>query len=198
VYLCHTFCELGAVSMKSVAQQFRTFLDDHKSEVLVIVIEDYVPPASIREVLQAAGLSHLLLDVHAGQRLPTVGEMVRSGKRLLVSLENGDGGSTLPNAFTGLVEETPYTFLRPSDLASTESCRPNRGVDNSAIFQLNHWLTPASLTSSRSVNSAVLRARVKECSAVRGRPPTLVAVDFADRSDVVAVVGELNRGETPH
>jgi hypothetical protein len=197
VYLCHTFCELGAVSMKSVAEQFRAFLSSHQSDVLVIVIEDYVPPASIREVLQTAGLVPLLLDVHAGQPLPTLGEMVRSGKRLVVSLEAGDGGSTLPNAFTGLVEETPFTFLRPSDLSSSESCRPNRGVSGSPIFQFNHWLTPASRTTSRAVNSAVLRARVKECSAVRGRPPTLVAVDFAESSDVVGLVDRLNRGEAP-
>lgn len=194
VYLCHTFCELGAVTMKSTAQQFRKFLDSHKSDVLVIVIEDYVPPASIREVLQADGLSPLLLEVQPGKPLPTLGEMVRTGKRLVVSLEAGDGGPTLPNAFTGLVEETPYTFLRPSDLTSSTSCRPNRGVEGAPIFQLNHWLTPPIRSTARTVNSAVLRARVKECSKMRGRPPTLVAVDFADNSDVVSVVNELNRG----
>ena len=197
VYLCHSFCELGAIPMKTVAQQMRSFLDKHKSEVLAIVIEDYVPPSSILDVLNATHLSQMLFDVHTGQPLPTLGAMVRTGKRLLVSLENNDGGPTLPNAFTGLVEETPYTFLRPSDLTDTASCRPNRGTGGAPVFQLNHWLTPASRTTARAVNSAALRARVKECTTVRGRPPTLVAVDFADNSDVVSVVNELNRGGQP-
>jgi hypothetical protein len=196
VYLCHTFCELGAIPMKTVAQQFHAFLDKHRSEVLTIVVEDYVPPASILAVLEATHLSQMLLDVHAGAPLPTLGAMVRSGKRLVVSLEDHDGGSTLPNAFMGLVEETPYTFLRPMDLASAASCRPNRGTAGAPVFQLNHWLTPASRVTSRAVNSAVLRARVKACTAARGRPPTLVAVDFAESSDVVSVVNGLNRGAT--
>lgn len=197
VYLCHTFCELGAIPMKTVAQQMHAFLDKHKSEVLTIVIEDYVPPASIVDVLQATHLSPMLLAVNPGQPLPTLGAMVRTGKRLLVSLEDHDGGPTLPNAFTGLVEETPFTFLRPSDLTNAASCRPNRGTEGAPVFQLNHWLTPASRVTARTVNARALRTRVKACTAARGRPPTLVAVDFADNSDVVSVVNELNRGGKP-
>jgi hypothetical protein len=194
LYLCHTFCELGAIPMSTVAHQIRTFLDSHKDEVLVSVIEDYVPPTRIHEVLQEAGLAQRLLEVHAGQPLPTLGAMVQTGKRLFVSLENGDGGPTLPNAFAGLVEETPYTFLRPSDLENATSCRPNRGPESAApIFQLNHWLTPPTSVTARRVNTGVLRARVKQCTDARGRPPTLVAVDFAESSDVVSIVNDLNK-----
>jgi hypothetical protein len=43
------------------------------------------------------------------------------------------------------------------------------------------------------VNYGRLRERVEECTDVRGRRPTLVAIDFADTSDVHDVVRELNR-----
>lgn len=197
VFLCHTFCELGAVPMSTTAKQIRTFLDGHKDEVLAIVIEDHVAPARILDVLQKAGLAQLLLAVQPGTPLPTLGEMVKSGKRVLVSLEDGDGGPTLPNAFTGLVEETPFTFVRPSDLTNATSCAPNRGNDSAPIFQLNHWLTPAIAATAKTVNRSVLRTRVQECTAARGRPPTLVAVDFAEDSDVVSVVDQINRGDEP-
>jgi hypothetical protein len=194
VYLCHTFCELGAVRMDAVMRQVHAFLDAHPRAVLVMVVEDYVPPDRIREVLDRAGLGPMLLAVPAGTPLPTLGVMVDTGKRLLVSLENGDGGTTLPNAFAGLVEETPFTFVRSSDLRSSASCVDNRGLPGSPIFQLNHWVTPARRHGSSAVNRAVLRERVARCTEARGRGPTLVAVDFAEHGDLLGVVRELNRG----
>ena len=119
VYLCHVFCELGAVRMLDEMKVVRAFLDAHPREVLVMVIEDYVPPAAIRDVFRAAGLESELLaatSADPGAPLPTLGEMIDRGTRLQVSLENGDDPPTLPNAFTGLVQETPFTFRRPRDL----------------------------------------------------------------------------------
>jgi hypothetical protein len=121
--------------------------------------------------------------------------MLDAGKRLLVTLENGDGGATLPNAFSGLLQETPYTFLRSSDLTSAASCKTNRGVEGAPIFQFNHWVTPARERGGRSVNGvSVLGTRVDRCTKVRGRKPTLVAVDFAESGDVLGVARGLNSG----
>ena len=46
MYLCHVFCEIGAVRMLDEMKVVRAFLDAHPREVLVIVIEDYVPPGA--------------------------------------------------------------------------------------------------------------------------------------------------------
>jgi hypothetical protein len=193
VYLCHTFCELGAVRMSAVMREVGDFLDAHPREVLVMVLEDYVPPDRIRRVLDRAGLTPMLLPFEPGDRLPTLGEMIDSGTRLLVSLENGDGGPTLPSAFTGLVEETPFNFLRASDLRAPSSCDPNRGEPGSPVFQLNHWVTPARRTGSSHVNGELLHTRAARCREVRGRALTLVAVDFAEHGDLLGVVRDLNR-----
>jgi hypothetical protein len=193
VYLCHTFCELGATRLSVVARQFRDFLDEHPREVLAFVIEDYVAPERIRAVFDAAGLGNELTAVVPGGALPTLGGMIAAGTRLFVALENGDGGPTMPNAFAGLVEETPFTFHTTAELRDLASCAPKRGTVGSPIFQLNHWVTPAGDRRSRAVNYRVLRERVPECARVRGRGPTLVAVDFAEDSDVLEVVDRLNR-----
>jgi hypothetical protein len=143
-------------------------------------------------VLRDAGLESALL-AESGARLPTLGEMIDAGTRLQVSLENGDDPPTLPNAFTGLVQETPFTFRRPRDLEAASSCRTNRGPDGAPVFQLNHWVTPAEPFTARRVNSSLLRARLDRCTARRGRGPTLVAVDFAEQGDLFGVVHRLNR-----
>jgi hypothetical protein len=193
VYLCHTFCELGATKLSTAVRQFRSFLDDHPREVLAFVVEDYIAPERIREVLDAAGLGGELSAVVPGGALPTLGGMIATGHRMFVSLENGDGGPTMPHAFAGLVEETPFTFTTTRELRRAASCDPNRGTVGSPVFQLNHWVTPAGHRRSRAVNYRVLRDRVAECARLRGRGPTLVAVDFAEDSDVLAVVDRLNR-----
>jgi hypothetical protein len=193
VYLCHVFCELGAVPMVDEMRTLRGFLDRHPDEVVVMVIEDHVPTDRIAAVLRDAGLAPKLLPVADPSALPTLGDMLSSGHPLQVSLENGDGGPTLPNAFAALVQETPFTFRRPRDLEAASSCRTNRGVDGAPVFQFNHWVTPAEHLTAQRVNSSVLRERLGRCAAARGRGPTLVAVDFAERGDLFHVVRELNR-----
>jgi hypothetical protein len=193
VYLCHVFCELGAVRMLDEMNVVRTFLDNHPREVLVMVIEDYVPPDAILGVLRDAGLERELLPVEPGVPLPTLGAMIDAGTRLQVSLENGALASTLPNAFTGLVQETPFTFRGPGDLEQASSCASNRGTDGAPVFQFNHWVTPARSRSARRVNTSILRDRLAACTTQRGRAPTLVAVDFAEAGDVLSVVDRLNR-----
>jgi hypothetical protein len=192
VYLCHTFCEIGAIEMATVARQMRAFLDAHPRDVLMVVIEDSVTPERLLDVFDDAGLSDRFVAFEPGVPLPTLGDALASGKQLLVSLENGDGGPTMPNAFMALVQETPFTFLTGSSLRDAASCIPNRGVAGAPVFQFNHWVTPAGARRSSVVNHRTLRQRVAECTEARGRAPTLVAVDFVGDSDVVSVTRSLN------
>ena len=191
VYLCHTFCELGFVKMVDELRVVRQFLDAHPNEVLQFVIQEYVPPEQLRAEFTAAGLGNELAAYVQGEPLPTLGQMIDAGTHLLVSLENGDGGPQLPNAFNGLVEETPFTFLKVTQLRGAASCVDNRGVPGSPVFQLNHWVTPPVLTHAEAANR-LLPSRAATCQRARGRIPTLVAVDFAERSDVVRVARRIN------
>ncbi len=191
VYLCHTFCELGYVTMADELRVVRQFLDANPNEVLQFVIQDYVPPEQLLAEFTAAGLDDELAASVQGQPLPTLGQMIDAGTHLLVSLENGDGGPQLPNAFNGLVEETPFTFLKVTQLRGAASCVDNRGVPGSPIFQLNHWVTPPVPSHANAANR-LLSSRAATCQRTRNRIPTLVAVDFAERSDVVRVAQRIN------
>ena len=61
------------------------------------------------------------------------------------------------------------------------------------MFQFNHWVTPAEPVTAHRVNTSILRHRLVECTRVRHRGPTLVAVDFAEQGDLLGVVERLNR-----
>ena len=57
MYLCHTFCELGATSLESVLDDIREFLVANPDEVLVIINQDYVTPADFVRAVDDAGLA---------------------------------------------------------------------------------------------------------------------------------------------
>jgi hypothetical protein len=194
LFLCHVFCELGAVSMIGELRTIRRFLQRHPNEVLMIVIEDHVAADRIRGEFTRAGLADMMLAVAPAEPLPTLGEMLADGKRLVVMLENGDGGPTLPNGFADLLQETPFKFRNVDQLRQPSSCRPNRGIPDGPVFQLNHWVTPASRRGSEDANAMKeLGRRARRCQEKRGARATLVAVDFAERGAVLRVVRELNR-----
>ena len=87
----------------------------------------------------------------------------------------------------------PGNVLRERDSDRGADRRDHRGVPGSPVFQLNHWVTPARTRGSETVNTTLLRDRVKLCQEVRDHFPTLVAVDFAETGDVIEVADELNR-----
>jgi hypothetical protein len=175
----------------------RDFLVDHPREVVVISIEDYVLPQDVARVLEAAGLAPLVWRGALGRaRLPTLRQMIDRDQRVLVMAENRIGYLPWVRAQFDLVQETPYTFRSPADLAAPDSCRANRGRARNPMFLLNHWVDTSPLPrvdNAVKVNAyPFLLRRARRCAEVRGRMPNLVAVDFYEQGDVLGVVRALN------
>jgi hypothetical protein len=194
VYLCHSYCELGAVLFSDTVRVLRNFLEGHSGEVLVMIIQDELDAEQLVTVLEEGGLEPYLASLDPGVPLPTLEEMVESGHRLVIGLENGDLAPLLPNVYDGgLVQEVPYDYSSLEELEDPRSCRPHRGRDGAPLFLLNHWVTPPSPEVAAEANvEDVLLDRARRCSEERGRPVNLVAVDFAGSGDLFAAVEALN------
>lgn len=193
LYLCHAACELGATKASDAFDAMARFLDTHPNDVLFWVIEDYAPVDALERELARAGLLRQLFRVDP-DRLPTLHRMILAERRLVVLLENQDGGPTMPNGYAdGILQETPFSFRDAAALAAPESCEELRGSSTAPLFLLNHWVTPASFTATAEVNSfAFLDERARRCEALRGLLPNLVAVDFTSLGDTIEVVDDLN------
>ena len=207
VYLCHRFCELGAVPIGEAFRTYRDFLAANPDEVLVIVIEDYVAPQDIEAAVSDSGLIDYVYKGPAGPPWPTLQEMIDSGGRVLMMAENDAGAGAIPwyhEAYDELVQETPFRFTKPEQLAEPDnhaaSCEPNRGPDDATLFLINHWIdtSPAPRPSNAKIvnDSDVLLRRVRRCERIRGLPAGLVAVDFYRQGDVFEVVEKLNAKRT--
>jgi hypothetical protein len=207
VYLCHRFCELGAIPIEAAFKQYRDFLAANENEVLVIVIEDYVDPKDIADAVKESGLIDYVYEGPLDP-LPTLQQMIDSGGRVLMMAENDAGGGSIAwyhEAYEGLVEETPYTFKKPEALTDAkrlaESCESNRGSGDGTLLLVNHWVdtTPQPKPSNaKKVNAReALAKRIRRCERLRELTANLIAVDFYRRGDLFEVTEKLNaqRGE---
>jgi hypothetical protein len=194
VYLCHGFCEMGAIPFEDALRIFVEFLVTHPEEVVILSFEDYVPPADIATAFEASGLIDFVYRGPLGPTWPTLGEMVASGGRVVV-LGDTDVGD-IPwyhHSMSGLVAETWYTFRTPEEF----NCRPNRGTPSGELFLINHWIetTPTPRPSNAEIVNQrdVIVRRARQCERERGMTPSILAVDFAGIGDVVGAARELNR-----
>jgi hypothetical protein len=191
-YLCHGFCELGARPLADALRDIRDFLVENPGEVILIVIEDYVPPADIASAFAESGLLELVYKGKAGPPWPTLRQMIQANERVLVTAENETGDVAWYHKAYDVTQETPYHF----EAADQLSCKANRGGDGKGFFLMNHWIdtTPAPRPSNAAVVNQrdYLLARVRQCEAERGKRPTILAVDFALTGDVVGAAAELN------
>lgn len=192
-YLCHALCELGSTKWLPVMKDVRAWLAAHPREVVTVFVQDTVSPADTAEVFRHAGLLPYVYTPGTDGQWPTLGQMIESGQRLVVLMENHGGGTTYPWLLSGFhwVQDTPFLFRRPGQF----SCRANRGSADASLFLLNHWVTDKrrEVSNATKVNSrGVLLARAEQCQAERGLLPNFVAVDFYDRGDLFGVVRTLN------
>jgi hypothetical protein len=196
VYLCHNFCELGAVKMSDEVDVIRRFLERNPNEVLLIVVQDELDAQELDTVLRRGGLTRYLATIDPDRSMPTLASLIASGRRVVLGLENGRLGRQVPNVFAdGLVQEVPYNYRTVAELAAPDACRPLRGQPDAPLFQFNHWVTPASRGASRQVNAKeFLLGRAERCAEERDIVPNLVAVDFYKTGDLFRVVEELNAG----
>lgn len=201
MYLCHTFCELGATSLAEVLGQLRDFLVANPDEIVVVVNQDEVTPQDFVGAVRDAGLEEMAYRGPFSGTWPTLREMIDSNQRVIfMAEEHGGAAPWYQPVYESITQETPYTFrsadllTKRSDLAA--SCEPNRGPSDAPLFLLNHWVSTDPIprpSDAEKVNArgALLR-RAKTCERIRGQMPNLVAVNFYRRGDVFGVVDELN------
>ena len=192
VWLCHTVCELGATKMVTALADVRTFLEDNRGEVVILFIEPYVPPKAIERVFDDAKLTRYVAPLDRDAPLPTLRQMVRTNKRVVVFTEH-DADGTVPWYLDGFsfVQDTPLG----EEKVSQASCRRERGTADSPLLMMNHWadVAPPRLTPNRPwLKRKVILERARRCGRVRGMPVNMIPVDFYEEGDLIGAVEELN------
>jgi hypothetical protein len=192
-FLCHGLCELGATAWEPLMEQVRGWLVSHPRQVVTFFIQDAVSPADTAAVFEKAGLMPYVHTQPPGQPWPTLGQMIDSGRRVVVLMEDHGGGSTYPWLLQGFdwVQDTPYSNPTPAAL----SCALNRGSASNPLFLVNYWLNryQSLVSDARLINAyGEFWPYVSRCRTERHRLPNFVAVNYYEQGDLFRVVDRLN------
>ena len=150
------------------------------------------PPAGRRAGVRAERADALrLARPPRPRRLPTLREMIDSDERVVAMAENRSGGVPWLQAQFDLVQETPYRFATPAEVAAATLLPPQpRQRPEPALppQQLGRHVAAARgrATPPWSTRSARCCAARAPASELRDRLPNLVAVDFYEQGDVWA------------
>jgi hypothetical protein len=200
LYLCHVACSIGATPLIDALRGIRRWLEAHPRNVLLFINEDYTRPEDFAAVVRASGLRRHVYGGKLGTRWPKLRKLI-ARKRQVVMLSQGDTGSVrwYHNGYAGLLQETPYNWVTPDLLTDPTrwpaSCVANRGGTTGGLFLMNHWSPPVapSPATSAVVNATqTLVKRAQVCRLVRGKWPTLVAVDMFQSGGLFEAVRQLN------
>ncbi|MDP9190016.1 MAG: hypothetical protein M3O25_12295, partial [Actinomycetota bacterium] len=191
IFLCHTTCELGATRMSESLDQFREFLERNPGEVVILFIEPYVPPVEIEKAFKEAGLDDHVETLQRDEPLPTLGQLARKNRRLLVFTERDGGEPAWYMDGFSFIQDTPLGATKTDEL----SCELNRGDPDSPLLMLNHWadVFPPKRSANESFQSeSFVLDRFRRCARRRGLPVGLIAFDHYDLGDGVEAVGRVN------
>ena len=191
-YMCHGWCELGALPLAEELAKIAEWLDANPTEVIVVVIQDAISPEDTAAAFEESGLLDAVYHHTPGKAFPTLREMIASGERVIVMAENetGDELDWYLQAYD-YTQETPFRALEPADF----TCRPDRGGTGKPFFLLNHWIEkPQPRAADAEIVNArdFLLGRARDCERARGVTPGLVAVNYWGIGDVIGVVDTLN------
>ncbi|WP_420037122.1 PI-PLC domain-containing protein [Streptomyces sp. cg28] len=193
LWLCHAVCRAGAVALVPELREIGAWMRQHPTDVVTFIVQDEISASDTESAFHEAGLDPLLFtpDADPDHPWPTLGEMIDSGRRLVVFAEDADGPAAWYRNFYRYGMETPFAFRSPQDM----TCSPNRGGTGKRLFLLNHFITDngGSRLDAGTVNArGFVLDRVHRCERERGHPVNFVAVDYATIGDAAGAVRALN------
>lgn len=194
-------------------KEVNTFMESHPNEVLTIILEDHTDRLEdLDRALHDSGLKRFAHHQKKEVPWPTLGEMLTSGKRLVVFVH---GKETLPYKshpellyIWDFCWDTEWDFQEADDLKNCcKDIVPKRGEmayalrnkePKNTIFIVHHFVTDGpggSKSSAKKVNrKAFLQARLERLQAHTGHIPNIIQVDFCEQpnNDLFEVVAEFN------
>ena len=191
-YLCHSFCELGSMTLVEGLIRISDFLDSHPNEAIIITLQSALDTDPTLSAFEQAGLKSMLHHHDVGDEWATLGELIELDERVILFSNSGAGEDT------GYLDQWIHWIDNPYSAQSNEdfSCVEDRGnPETASLFNVNHFVTNplADIEDSLSANQyEILLEHLERCQTETGRVPNQLLVDFYSQGDVLEVVTDWN------
>ncbi|CAH8391831.1 unnamed protein product [Eruca vesicaria subsp. sativa] len=195
IWLCHSAggtCYNFTAFQPAVnaLKEINVFLESNLSEIVTIILEDYVKsPRGLSKVFKASGLSKFLLPVSRmpkdGKDWPTVDEMVKQNQRLVVfTSKKGKEAEGFAHQWNYMVEnQYGNDGMIDGSCSNRNESSPLDTKSRSLVLQ-NYFITNPNATKACADNSSPLMKMMTTCYEAAGkRWPNFIAVDYYQRSD---------------
>ncbi|KAJ5224269.1 uncharacterized protein N7469_007772 [Penicillium citrinum] len=211
--LCHTSCILeDAGTLKSFLDTVKDWLDANPNEVITLLLTngDSVDITEFGDTFHESGISDYAFVPSSTpnplsiDKWPTIGELISSGKRLVVFLDYGADA----NKVDFILNEFNYYFETAYDVtdSSFSNCsidRPSGASASGRMYIVNHFLDVdifgvkvpdrkhASETNAATGDGSI-GAQASLCEGQYHRAPNVVLLDFVDKGDAIKAQIDLN------
>ena len=197
VYLCHLYCELGATLAKDEFSVLHDYLRVNRNEVVILVLEDHVTPEDAVAVLEASHLADRAYTWVPGTPPPTLRQMIKKKKNVLIMAEHHGGVRPWYQAGYGRHPAGHAVPVRLDRQAGGPGLvRAGPGAHERAALPrqplARHRCCPTPTTPPRPTRSTSSPAAPTPARKRRKRQPTILAVDFYSRGDLMREVDHLN------
>ena len=190
-------CSFGSHPLIDALELIRKFLENNTEEVFILSFENYVLDSELITTFNDAGMApHMYW--HDGEDWPTLGEMVRTGQRVVAFSDTVDGQHDFLLRHRLHVRGTPWGAPSVEEL----SCTPIHGSSNAELYRLTTYLTysiglsyPHGATITNQPE--FIHNHTIDCWVETGVRPNLVSVDWWEQGDVPSAVLRLNQIEYP-
>lgn len=211
--LCHTSCFLeDAGKLKSFLGTIKEWLDANTNEVVTLLLTngDSVDINEFGDTFADSGIVDYAFvpssspDKLSIDKWPTLGELISSGKRLVVFLDYGADTKKVDY----ILDEFAYFFETAYDVtdSSFSSCsidRPSGASASGRMYIVNHFLDVdifgvkvpdrehAGKTNAATGDGSI-GAQASLCEGLYGRAPNSILLDFVDKGDAINAQNGLN------
>ena len=192
-YLCHTFCELGSMTLVEGGTRIANFLMDHPNEVIVITLQSALEKEPTLQAFEQSGLRDMLHHHEVGDEWSTLGELIDLNERVVLFSNSGAGEDA------GYLDQWTHWIDNPYSAQSNDdfSCSEDRGdPETASLFNVNHFITHPVADIEDSLNANrydILWEHLERCQNETGRIPNQLLVDFYSQGDVLEVVLDWNQ-----
>ncbi|KAF4374041.1 hypothetical protein F8388_007947 [Cannabis sativa] len=191
IWLCHSFggqCYNFTAFQPAinVLKEVETFLQSNPTEIVTIIIEDYVTsPKGLTKVFDAAGLRKYWFPLSRmpknGRDWPTVDDMIQKNQRLVVftSKSSKEASEGIAYEWRYVVENQYGNGGMKAGSCPNRAESPPMNTTSRSLVLMNYFRDVPSLTQGCKDNSAPLLAMVNTCHNASGkRWPNFIAVDY--------------------